>query len=449
MLGRQRVQVSIPVVTAADGAGWEAQLVSALAGATVGLTVSRRCVDVVELAAVAASGLGAAALIDAQLRRLDTDIVERLTASGIAVVGVIAAESTSDIDRLRDVGIPFAIPGDASVEVFLDVVQTAIATLNGDASALASRTFGDPATSTGSLGHSWPTGAGAGADADASTLALQPTPGLVVAVWGPTGAPGRTTVAANLAEEVSRLGASCLLIDADVYGGVLANVLGLVDESPGLVSACRQAQSNRLDLAGLAGLCWQLNPELRVLTGIVRADRWPELRPSALETVLGMARSLAECVIVDLGFALETDEELSFDTAAPRRNGATLTALDVADLVLAVGAADPVGVQRLVRGLEELRSAEVQAPIWVVLNKVRSSTVPGAPEVELDAALRRFAGRPASAFLPYDQAAVDRALVGGKALAEVEPNSPLRRALTELASAICGREVPARRRRRK
>ena len=438
--------MNFAIVTAADGAGWEAALVGALAGVDIGLRVTRRCVDVVELAAVAASGQGSAALVDAQLRRLDADIVERLTSAGIAVIGVItSAAADADIDRLRAVGIPFAVPGDAAVEVFLDVIQTAMATLKGEELPSASRAFGDPASSTGPLPNTWPQPPGDLALADGSAAQSS----MVIAVWGPTGAPGRTTVATNLAEEISRLGVSCMLIDADVYGGVVANVLGLIDESPGLVAACRQAQSGRLDPAALSALCWQLNPHLRVLTGAVRADRWPELRPSALDTVLAMARTFAECVVIDVGFALETDEELSFDTAAPRRNGATLSVLDAANLILAIGAADPVGMQRLIRGLDDLRSAEVDAPVWVVMNKVRTATVPGKPEIELDNALKRFAGRASSAFLPFDQEALDRALVGGKLLAESAPGSPLRIALTELAHAVTGRPAPARGRRRR
>jgi len=160
---------------------------------------------------------------------------------------------------------------------------------------------------------------------------------------------------------------SSLLIDADVYGGVVANVFGLLDDSPGLMAACRQAQSRRLDAVALSALCWQINPTLRVLTGIGRPDRWPELRPAAFEAVLEVARELVGFTVLDLGFSLETDEELSFDTVAPRRNGATLAALAAADLVLVVGSADPIGMQRLVRGLEELRSIGLQGPTWVLL----------------------------------------------------------------------------------
>src|SRR5207253_8718402 len=93
---------------------------------------------------------------------------------------------------------------------------------------------------------------------------------------------------------------------------------------------------------------------LSVLTGIATPQRWPELRPSAVEVVLTLARTLAAVTVVDCGFCLEQDEELSYDTLAPRRNGATLAALDSADLVVVVGSAEPVGVRRLVHGLADL-----------------------------------------------------------------------------------------------
>jgi Flp pilus assembly CpaE family ATPase len=230
-----------------------------------------------------------------------------------------------------------------------------------------------------------------------------------------------------------------------MYGGTVANVLGLLDESPGLVAACRQAQANRLDPPALAALCWQIDPAFRVLTGVTRAERWPEVRPAPLRQVLALSHRLAEYAVLDLGFCLETDEELSFDTIAPRRNGATLAALEVADLVLAVGSADPVGMQRLIRGLDELTSLQLPAQVWVVLNRVRPGSVPGKPEAELAAALQRFAGRSATAFLPYDLAAADRALVTGKVLAEVASGSLLRTALVELAAAVTGRPAPVRR----
>ena len=132
-------------------------------------------------------------------------------------------------------------------------------------------------------------------------------------------------------------------------------MLGLLDESPGLAGAARLAGAGTLDGAALVRLAWSVRPHLRVLTGLARADRWPELRPRAVAAVLEEARRLADVTVVDCSFSLEDDEELSFDTAAPRRNGATLAVLEAADTVLCVSGADPVALQRSIRALGELR----------------------------------------------------------------------------------------------
>jgi Flp pilus assembly CpaE family ATPase len=429
--------VKLPVLTAADGAAWEAGLVTALDRGDHGVTVVRRCVDIVDLLAVAAAGQGRAALVAAGLRRLDADAVDRLIAAQVVPVGVVRRGDTAAEDRLRAAGIGHLVPDDADPSVVASVITDAVRT--AAAGARAPRMFGDPATSM-----AIPPGAGAPVSAE-----LPARRGSVVAVWGPTGAPGRTLVAATLADEIARLGTNTLLVDADVYGGSVAVLLGLLDESPGLAAACRQAGATRLEAAALAALCWQLAPTLRVLTGIPIAQRWPEVRATAIEPVLGAARNLAAFTVVDCGFGLETDEELSFDSLAPRRNGATLAVLDQADVILAVGAADPIGLHRLVRGLAELRDAEVSAPIWVVLNKVRRGVVAGDPASELTAALERFAGRTPAALLPLDQEAVDAALAAGRLLGESRPSSPLRQAVAELAAALVGVPAqPSRRRRR-
>ena len=88
--------------------------------------------------------------------------------------------------------------------------------------------------------------------------------------------------------------------------------------------------------------------------------------------------------------ASNADEELSFDTMAPRRNAATLRSLELADTVFAVGAADSIGVPRLVRGLAELAAAVPQASPRVVLNKVRQSAVGRSPERQLRDAWERY-----------------------------------------------------------
>jgi Flp pilus assembly CpaE family ATPase len=250
-------------------------------------------------------------------------------------------------------------------------------------------------------------------------------------------------VAVGLADEAARLGVSTLLVDADVYGGVIAQVLGLLDESPGLAGAARLAAAGALDGPALVRLAWSVRPQLRVLTGLARADRWPELRPRAVVAVLDEARRLAELTVVDCSFSLEDDEELSFDTAAPRRNGATLAVLQNADTVLCVSGADPVALQRSIRALGELRDALPDVEPALVVNQVRRGPVPGDPRSEIAAALGRFTGRQVRFFLPADRRSTDAALAAGRTLAEVAAGSPLRLALRSLAAEVADVTEPA------
>jgi MinD-like ATPase involved in chromosome partitioning or flagellar assembly len=275
-----------------------------------------------------------------------------------------------------------------------------------------------------------------------------PGAGRLVAVWGPTGAPGRTMVAVNLAAETARVGRTTVLADADTYGGAVAQVLGLLDEAPGLAGAARAANNGALDLPGLAQHARQVTPRLRVLTGITRTERWPEIRPASLEVVWELSRGLAEITVVDCGFCLEQDEELSFDTAAPRRNGATVTTLEHADVVVAVGSADPIGLQRLVRALSDLRDVVAGADVRVVVNRMRPSVVGSDPEQQVRRALERYAGVLGVLIVPEDRPAFDAALLRGQTLAEVAPRSSARQAIAALAANLVGLNPPARPKKR-
>lgn len=409
--------MSLPIVTAVTDAAAEAELVAALGRDEHGITVVRRCVDVLELLAAAGAGTARAAVVSADLRRLDRNVLARLAAARVAVVGLVAAGDQWHQQLLQHLGVRFVLPADATPDVIAEMLLTAV-TSDAMPAGIADPSAAHPVVA-------------------APPVEAEPAgTGRVVAVWGPTGAPGRTTVAVGLADEAARLGLATLLVDADPYGGVIAQVLGLVDESPGLAAAARLDNQGRLGMTDLAGLARALSPTLRVLTGLVRPDRWPELRGETVGGVLECARKLAPLTVVDCGFCLEADEEISFDTVAPRRNGATLAALEVADVVLAVGAGDPVGVQRLVRGLSELSEAMPGVEPLVLVNKVRPVVIPGNPEREIAAALQRFAGVARMRALPYDRAGLDRALPRGQTLAEAAPKSPLRRALVELAESL-------------
>ena len=415
--------MSSGLLTAGSGQSWENDLVAALDRPGSPMTVLRRCVDIGDVLAIATTGQASVAIVSADLRRLDTEAVSALRAAGVAVVGVHPAADDRARVRLERIGITTLVSDDAGSTALLDAARAAVADLDGRPAPAPARTVSDPR-------RALPPRA---VDTDGAGAFAPPPKGRVVAVWGPTGAPGRTTVATGVATESARAGIPTLLIDADVYGGVVASAFGLLDESPGLAGACRSAANGRLDLAGMTVLCWSLGDDLRLLTGISRADRWPEVRPSAIPAVLAVAREMAPLTIVDCGFCLEADEEITFDTMAPRRNGATLAVLAEADVVLAVGSGDPPGMERLIRGLAELGDALPGVTARIVLNRCRPGAASGDEAAD---AVSRFADAQVVAQLPEDRGATDKAWRRGHSLAEVAPDSPLTRALRSLASSI-------------
>lgn len=415
--------MSIPVVTVGQS---REDLVGGLERLHGPVTVVRRCAELTELMAACQSGLARAAVVAEGSEELTSSLVDRLGAVGVVIVAL--TDSSEETARLKAIGVTTALSG---------VDSAALAGRISDAVAQWSRPGSRPTADSGfaDTGAAIRTLPGA----DDAVAAESSGGGQIIAVWGPAGAPGRTLVAANMAGELAAAGNSVLLIDADSYGASVAGLIGLLDESAGLAQACRLADLGQLDAGALLKVATPValkSGTLRVLTGITRADRWTELRASALGVVFEKAREIADYVVVDTGFCLETDEELSFDTMAPRRNAATLRSLELADTVYAVGAADSIGVPRLVRGLSELEAAVPHAAPKVILNKVRSAAVGRFPERQLREAWERYGpAKAVSAFLPSDSAASDSALLSGSLLLEAAPESGLRLAIAKLVCA--------------
>jgi Flp pilus assembly CpaE family ATPase len=421
-------------VLTALGNRWDSRVATLLEGSRE-VSIVRRCADLPDLVATAAAGLGTVALVSGDLRGLDLTAVAQLRSAGVHVVGLAAPGDEEAERRLRRLGIGRVIAGDAEL-----MELEAALTEEVDLDALE-REIEGPAR--GSDGTSAPDDAG-----DLPDPGIEPDSGRVVAVWGPTGAPGRTTIAVTLATELAGLGILTVLVDADTYGGSVAQALSFLDEAPGLAAATRAADQGSLDVPALARLAPRATAGLRVLTGIPKAERWPEIRPAALERVLAVCRSLGQVVVVDCGFSLEDDEELSYDTMAPQRNAATLTTLSVADELVVVGGCDPVGLQRLVRALQELGTVPSPRPT-VCVNRVRAGAVGSHPEQRVAEALARFAGVSDPLFVPDDPAALDAALLQGRALAECAPQSPVRAAVRAIAERVAGAPAGSRRGRRR
>lgn len=411
------------------GAGWEPAALRALS-AHPGVVVLKRCVDVDDLLAAATAGQADVAVLGLEAPGLDRHATDHLRRHAVRPVAVVPGGIADDLARLRAdrVGIA-SVVAEADLAGLPDVV-----------------TRPEPGAPADVPGR-----------ADPGALPDEPAPGVgepgrVIAVWGPAGAPGRTTVAVGLAAELADRGRPTVLVDADPYGGSVAQQLAILDEASGLLSAARASAAGGPGTGlggGIGAYSRRVGERLAVVTGLPRPDRWIEVRARAVEELLAAARSHGT-VVVDTGFSLEEDpggDPTGEIVSRPARNQLTLSALAAADDLVVVGLPDPVGLARLARALVELREVlegrRQEVRVHVVVNRMRASL--GWSEKEVAGMVAGFAQGAGLRFLPDDREGVDAALVSGRTLPELG-DSALCRALADLADLVDGRTRVRRRR---
>lgn len=263
--------------------------------------------------------------------------------------------------------------------------------------------------------------------------------GTVVAVWGPHGAPGRTSIAIALAAEFAAAGWRTVLADADTHAASVAPALGLLDEAPGFAAACRLAGIGGLDDSQLERLAVHprgLRHPFRVLTGIGRSARWPELGAERVAGAIAAIRRWCEVLVIDVAASLEQDDSLASDLAAPRRNAAGIEALRAADRVVALASADPVGIPRFLREHAELLEIVEPERVTVVVNKLRQGSIGLNPAGQVRQTLARFGGIEHPVLVPADSVAFDAAMLGARPLADAAPRSSARAVVRELAGQL-------------
>jgi MinD-like ATPase involved in chromosome partitioning or flagellar assembly len=402
------------VLLLAAGATWETRALGLLGGRR-DLVVLKRCVDVDDLLASATSGQADTAVVAIEAPGLDLAAVDHLRAHGVRVVAVVCDE-----------------PG----MVRASRIGARVTVTDGDLESLPA------AVTTDHQAEGQPAESAESPEPVASAAADQAPRGRVVTIWGPAGAPGRTTVAISLA---SAFGSQVrtTLVDADPCGGTVAQSLGVLDEVSGLLAAARLAGSGLLE-ERFASVQRALGTGLTVVTGLPRADRWAEVRPGTIELLAEIASSHGQ-VVLDTGSSLDEDDV----SGRPGRNRLTLAAIEVADEVVVVGTADPVGLSRLARALTDLRERAPATAVRVVVNRMRPTI--GWTEREVTELLADFVRPVGLHFLPEDRATVDRALVSGRSILETDADSPLVQAIGRLADTLLPGVAlhPARRRDRR
>lgn len=402
----------IDVIVAVD-VEYEGAVVAAVS-ALRDARVVRRPADETELLALVAGGTGHVVILSRWFPGIDADVVARMRDAGARIVGF-----GDDEALFARWGIGHTLPpGSDAARTGTVLRDCADAIQAPPRPADPPRTAPDPQRT-----------------------------GEITAVWGTGSSPGRTTVALVLAHLAARAGGRTTLVDADTVSSSLTPALGLLDEAPQLAALCRLVVAGAAhDPELVADRLVEIEPGFEVVTGLARAERWPEIRAGVLTEVLDRLAARADRIIVDVSDRIDPDDPY----ADPHydRHQATRAVLDRADRVVLVATADPVGLQRLVRRLESDRVQRHRDRLVVVVNRVRASAVGPDPEARIRSVLSRFAGVEDLVLLPDDPAAIDAAVLVGRSPVEVARRSPFVRAVEEhLLTRLPGAALRPRARR--
>ena len=265
------------------------------------------------------------------------------------------------------------------------------------------------------------------------TIATESRPGRVVAVWGPKGAPGRTTIAIELSHALAETAEGTVLMDADPYGGDVLQMLGVVEELPTVVWAAAAAAS----ADGRSGFIANLRRVGRhgplLVPGLPRADLWPEVSDYGYAELIKLLAGQTRFLVVDIGFCFESQGSFS---GPDGRNAMALATLERADRVIAVCRGDVVGIKNFIWSFESLRNHVDEERVSIVLNRVRGEGR------ELGELLFRHTGLRPTVLIPDLPTDCSKAVEQGKAIHEVRPASDLCSQTRLLAERLGGKVRP-------
>jgi len=404
----------------------EADLISAVSAR--GLTVARRCIEAADLFAAASLDEQAALVIDGATPRLSTDTALSLPNRENRVL-IVLVDDDDALARARtwDLRLPVldarTLPSrEAIVERIVELVS-----LDEDIPQM-----GDDTGSAVNVNSRAASDVVAPISARSTERAAPAAP--IVTVWGPHGAPGRSTIALGLAEQWASSGERVCLIDADTIAPSLDRMIGMTEDVSGLLIAARYADQGALDQRSLASACRRLSDSLWLMTGIGTPDRWTQARPSALDRVWKECSAHFDRVVIDVGPLLRTEEiDDPFHGIGMQRDAATLSALRSSSAVVAVTRPDAIGATRLVEDLAQFPLLAPATPIDVVVNRVPRKLT-GVQDKVRD--VLKEAGLSLPLHVVNDDPGIGTCVQRGALLSEVSATMKSRRRLRKLTGAL-------------
>ena len=230
----------------------------------------------------------------------------------------------------------------------------------------------------------------------------------VIALGTPSGSPGCTTVAINLAMELSALGHETLLIDADVRRPSVAPLLA------------QHKLDADLDSRSIA-------PQLSL-------SEFTQTRMHQFPDYLDRFTEKFDFLVIDLG----SIEGVS-DSLTDRRWTSTLIhwSCESADELWILGRADVLGIHRMKSLVEDFNQISIRAKIGVILNMRASGKKGDQREALFLSSVASL--QPQRIFsLPRDSRSTSRAEDDRATLMEIDGKGTLRKSIARIAVEVAG-----------
>ena len=237
----------------------------------------------------------------------------------------------------------------------------------------------------------------------------------LVAVLGPKGGTGKTTIATNLAADLATRGRETLLVDLDLQFGDVGVVLGVDPEHTiyDLATA-----GGTMDAERLRGFTGRSRDGVNVLLAPVRPDQADAVTAEHITAILDLARTTYDVVIVD---------------TPPAFTSGVIAAVDQADLIVMLGSFDLPGLKNMKLGMETLQMMDVpSARILPVLN--RANTKVGL----LVADVTKVLGRAPEVAVPSDRG-VPQSVNASRPIICMQPKSSPARSFRAIGDRVAAR----------
>ena len=257
--------------------------------------------------------------------------------------------------------------------------------------------------------------------------------GRLIGIWGTKGAPGRTTVATELAFVLAGDEPSTILIDGDPWGGDVVQALG-VEPGPSVIWAAQAIIQDHGVVQVERGLSRVGRQGPVLLPGLARPSLWQDISGSGWKRLLTWAKTSFSQVVVDMGPSFDIDLE---HERRPSREGINASTLGSSDLVVCVVRADPIGIRNFLCEYPQLEERVDPQRIRIVLNRVNGDEVGS-----LGRSIKQQTGLYPVAQIPHEPQ-VAAALWRGRAVTENYPDSALVASVRDLAASL-GAQVRAR-----